>query len=418
MRIHVIGAGPAGCMAAIRAAENGHDVVIIEKNAKIGRKLYISGKGRCNLTNSADYRTFLQNVVSNPKFPMSALSAFSNEDTENFFTDAGVPLKTERGGRVFPVSDKASDIIDALHRKLKSLRIGVVFSAELLALNTSEGKISSVITSGGEFFTDHVIMATGGASYPLTGSDGKGYGILSALGHSVVPPVPALSASILDGVYDCGGKLIGSDTLPFPEGLSLRNVRLSAVFRGKTVRSEFGEMLFTSSGVSGPIALTVSSYVNRLDANDLVYVIDLKPALDEQTLDKRICGEFSSSNKAFRNALAEFLPHSLIPYFCAVCGINGAKQVNLITREERKRIVSAFKNMTFSFRSLAPLEEAIVTAGGIDVKEIDPRTMRSKIISNLSVCGELLDIDALTGGFNIQLALSTGYAAGNGAGNL
>ncbi len=418
MRIHVIGAGPAGCMAAIRAAENGHDVVIIEKNAKIGRKLYISGKGRCNLTNSADYRTFLQNVVSNPKFPMSALRAFSNEDAENFFTNAGVPLKTERGGRVFPVSDKASDIIDALHRKLRSLRIGVVFSAELLSLNTSEGKITSVITSGGEFFTDHVIMATGGASYPLTGSDGKGYGILSALGHRVVPPVPALSASVLDGVYDRGGKLIGSDTLPFPEGLSLRNVRLNAVSKGKTVRSEFGEMLFTSSGVSGPIALTVSSYVNRLDSSDLVYVIDLKPALDEQTLDKRICGEFSSSNKAFRNALAEFLPHSLIPYFCAVCGINGAKQVNLITREERKRIVSALKNMTFRFRSLAPLEEAIVTAGGIDVKEIDPRTMRSKIIPNLSVCGELLDVDALTGGFNIQLALSTGYAAGNGVGNL
>lgn len=413
MRVHVIGAGPSGCMAAIAAAENGHDVVIIEKNAKIGRKLYISGKGRCNLTNAADQRAFVLNTVSNPKFPISALRAFSNEDVESFFEEAGVALKTERGGRVFPVSDKSSDIIDALLAKLRALKVKILFSCELLSLTVSGNRVTEIITTKGTFPTDAVVFATGGASYPLTGSDGKGYGILASLGHRIVPPVAALCPTELKGAYDSEGKLITPDVLPFPEGLSLKNVRLSAVFCGKTVRSEFGEMLFTDKGVSGPIALTLSSYVNRLDFNSLVYALDLKPALDESTLDKRLTSEFSASNKIYRNVMGELLPHSLIPYFCTLSGINGEKQVNLITREERNRIGRLLKNLTFPVRSLAPIAEAIVTAGGCDVKEIDPRTMRSKLIQNLAVCGELLDVDALTGGFNIQLALSTGHAAGD-----
>lgn len=413
MKIHVIGAGPAGCMAAIAAAEKGHDVTIIEKNAKIGRKLYISGKGRCNLTNVADRRSFLLNTVSNPKFPISALNAFSNDDTVSFFEEAGVALKTERGGRVFPASDKSADVIDALLGKLRALKVRILFSTEFLSFVVKNGAITAIVTSEGEFPTDAVVLATGGASYPLTGSDGKGYGILASLGHRIVPPVAALCATELKGAYDSEGKLITPDVLPFPEGLGLKNVRLSAVYGGKTVRSEFGEMLFTDKGVSGPIALTLSSYVNRLDFDDLVYVLDLKPALDDSTLDKRLTSEFATSNRIYRNVLGELLPHSLVPYFCAVSGINGEKQVNLITREERKLIGRLLKNLTFPVRSLAPLSEAIVTAGGCDVKEIDPRTMRSKIISNLSVCGELLDVDALTGGFNIQLALSTGYVAGS-----
>ena len=384
MRVHVIGAGPSGCMAAIAAAENGHDVVIIEKNAKIGRKLYISGKGRCNLTNAADQRAFVLNTVSNPKFPISALRAFSNEDVESFFEEAGVALKTERGGRVFPVSDKSSDIIDALLAKLRALKVKILFSCELLSLTVSGNRVTEIITTKGTFPTDAVVFATGGASYPLTGSDGKGYGILASLGHRIVPPVAALCPTELKGAYDSEGKLITPDVLPFPEGLSLKNVRLSA-----------------------------SSYVNRLDFNSLVYALDLKPALDESTLDKRLTSEFSASNKIYRNVMGELLPHSLIPYFCTLSGINGEKQVNLITREERKRIGRLLKNLTFPVRSLAPIAEAIVTAGGCDVKEIDPRTMRSKLIQNLAVCGELLDVDALTGGFNIQLALSTGHAAGD-----
>lgn len=413
MNIHVIGAGPAGCMAAIAAAEKGHDVTIIEKNAKIGRKLYISGKGRCNLTNVADRRSFLLNTVSNPKFPISALNAFSNDDTVSFFEEAGVALKTERGGRVFPASDKSADVIDALLGKLRALKVRILFSTEFLSFVVKNGAITAIVTSEGEFPTDAAVLATGGASYPLTGSDGKGYGILASLGHRIVPPVAALCPTELKGAYDSEGKLITPDVLPFPEGLSLKNVRLSAVFCGKTVRSEFGEMLFTDKGVSGPIALTLSSYVNRLDFNSLVYALDLKPALDDSTLDKRLTSEFATSNRIYRNVLGELLPHSLVPYFCAVSGINGEKQVNLITREERKLIGRLLKNLTFPVRSLAPLSEAIVTAGGCDVKEIDPRTMRSKIISNLSVCGELLDVDALTGGFNIQLALSTGFVAGS-----
>lgn len=413
MKIHVIGAGPAGCMAAIAAAEKGHDVTIIEKNAKIGRKLYISGKGRCNLTNVADRRSFLLNTVSNPKFPISALNAFSNDDTVSFFEEAGVALKTERGGRVFPASDKSADVIDALLGKLRALKVRILFSTEFLSFVVKNGAITAIVTSEGEFPTDAAVLATGGASYPLTGSDGKGYVILASLGHRIVPPVAALCATELKGAYDFGGKLLTPEKLPFPEGLSLRNVRLGAVSGGKTVRSEFGEMLFTDKGVSGPIALTLSSYVNRLDFDDLVYVLDLKPALDDSTLDKRLTSEFATSNRIYRNVLGELLPHSLVPYFCAVSGINGEKQVNLITREERKLIGRLLKNLTFPVRSLAPLSEAIVTAGGCDVKEIDPRTMRSKIISNLSVCGELLDVDALTGGFNIQLALSTGYVAGS-----
>ena len=413
MKIHVIGAGPSGCMAAIAAAEKGHDVTIIEKNAKIGRKLYISGKGRCNLTNVADRRSFLLNTVSNPKFPISALNAFSNDDTVRFFEEAGVALKTERGGRVFPASDKSADVIDALLGKLRALKVRILFSTEFLSFVVKNGAITAIVTSEGEFPTDAAVLATGGASYPLTGSDGKGYVILASLGHRIVPPVAALCATELKGVYDFGGKLLTPEKLPFPEGLSLRNVRLGAVSGGKTVRSEFGEMLFTDKGVSGPIALTLSSYVNRLDFDDLVYVLDLKPALDDSTLDKRLTSEFATSNRIYRNVLGELLPHSLVPYFCAVSGINGEKQVNLITREERKLIGRLLKNLTFPVRSLAPLSEAIVTAGGCDVKEIDPRTMRSKIISNLSVCGELLDVDALTGGFNIQLALSTGFVAGS-----
>lgn len=416
MKVVVVGGGPAGIMAAIQASDAGHDVVLVEKNAKIGRKLYITGKGRCNVTNACDYREFINNVISNPKFMMSSLMAFNTDKTQEFFEDLGVELKVERGNRVFPKSDMSSDIIDALLFALKNRPIKLHFETELLDIIVGEGqKIKEIVTNRGKIACDHLVLATGGLSYPKTGSDGKCLNLLKKLGHTIVRPVPALSEIILKGAVDTRGNLISIKDLLLPEGLSLKNVSLSAFNKqnGKEIAYEFGEMLFTDEGISGPIALTLSSKINRLGFNDYLLRLDLKPALDASTLDKRILSDFSSkSNKIFINSLGDLLPKSMIPYVVAVSRIKKEKVVNSITKEERQNLVKTLKELTFQVHALAPIERAIVTAGGVSTKEINPKTLKSNIIENLSVCGEMLDVDALTGGFNIQIALSTGYSAG------
>lgn len=417
MRVVVVGGGPAGIMSAIQASDNGHDVILIEKNAKIGRKLYITGKGRCNVTNACDYREFIANVISNPKFMMSSLRAFDTDSTQEFFTSLGVELKVERGNRVFPASDKSSDIIDALLSALKSRPIGLKFETELTDIKVGEGqKITEISTNKGKIACDHLIIATGGLSYPKTGSDGKILDLLKRYGHTIVKPVPALSEILIKGAIDHKNNLISTKDLLLPEGLSLKNVSLTALNKqnGKEISYEFGEMLFTDEGLSGPIALTTSSKINRFRSNDFYLRLDLKPALDELTLDKRILNDFSSkSNKMFINALGDLLPKSMIPYVVGVSRIPKEKVVNSITKEERLQLVKALKELKFEFKSLAPIDRAIVTAGGVSTKEINPKTMKSTIIGNLSFAGEMIDVDALTGGFNIQIALSTGYSAGN-----
>lgn len=407
----VIGAGPAGVMAAITAARKGSKVVLLDKNEKIGRKLYISGKGRCNLTNAAEFNDFVSNIVSNPKFAFGALKAFSNADAVDFFVKRGVPLKTERGGRVFPVSDKASDIVDALFKELGAAGVAFMPKTAVESFVTKDKRITAVKTSKGVVEGDSFILATGGKSYPLTGSDGSGYALAVSLGHTVTKPVAALSALEFDSVT------VGKMTFPIsetglPEGVSLKNVEITAYFDNKK-RSEFGEALFTATGMSGPVVLTLSSFVNR--SKNVKLSVDFKPALDEKKLDMRLLREFESAkNRRLKNVLPSLLPDSLAKWTASLLPFSD-KQVNAVTKDERKTLVGALKSLEFSVSSTAPLENAIVTAGGIKTGEIDPKTMKSRLIENLSFAGEIIDIDALTGGYNIQLALSTGYVAGKNA---
>lgn len=408
MRVVVIGAGPAGSMAALTAAANGAEVILLERNEKIGRKLYISGKGRCNVTNSADFADFTDKIVTNPKFVFGALKAFSNSDTEKFFTDRGVPLKTERGGRVFPVSDKASDIVDALFSELK--KRGVVLKTGVKVDNfvMENGKITALATSAGKFFGDVFVLATGGKSYPGTGSDGSGYALAQCAGHTIIEPKPALSAFAVTSVKT-PYRVFGLNESGLPTGVSLKNITLTASFEGKR-RSEFGEALFTDDGISGPVALTLSSYVNR--AKKVALFLDFKPALDEKTLDARLLREFVS-NKRLKNVLPALLPQSVAAWYAKLLPFS-EKPCNSVTKEERKNLIAALKNLEFE-AVLKPIEEAIVTSGGVKTSEIDPKTMRSKITENLYFAGEIIDVDALTGGYNIQIALSTGYLAGKNA---
>lgn len=407
----VIGAGPAGVMAAITAAQNGSKVVLLDKNEKIGRKLYISGKGRCNLTNVAEFNDFVANIVSNPKFAFGALKAFSNADATDFFVKRGVPLKTERGGRVFPTSDKASDVVDALCKELGALGVKFMPKTTVESFVAENKRIKAVKTTKGIFEGDSFVLATGGKSYPLTGSDGSGYALASSLGHTVIEPVAALSALEL-GSVTVGNRTFSVSETGLPEGVSLKNVEITAFF-GNKKRSEFGEALFTSTGLSGPVVLTLSSFVNRF--SDIKLTVDFKPALDDKKLDLRLLREFENAkNRQLKNVLPNLLPDSLAKWLAALLSFSD-KQVNSVTKDERKTLIEALKTLEFSVSSFAPIENAIVTAGGIKTSEIDPKTMKSKLIENLSFAGEIIDIDALTGGYNIQLALSTGYVAGKNA---
>ena len=398
----IIGGGPAGMMAAIAASHNNNKVILIEKNEKLGKKLYITGKGRCNITNSKDISEFFDFIPGNPHFLYSALYTFTNEDTMNFFRKLGVSLKVERGDRVFPESDKASDIINAFCKELENRKVEIRLNSNVKEVLTENNKIIGIeLSNSSKIFGDYFVLCTGGLSYPQTGSTGDGYEFAKIMGHKVITPLPSLIpiVTIEDWIKDL-------------QGLSLKNVELSIKSSSnKTLYKEFGEMLFTHYGISGPIVLSASRVINRNSGTKAV--INLKPALTQDELDKRIQRDFSKFiNKAFKNSLNELLPQKLISIIIMLSEIDGEKKVNLITKEERKKLVFLLQNLTLSIKSLRPIAEAIITCGGIDVKYIDASTMKSKTIENLSFAGEIIDIDGYTGGFNLQLALSTGYLAG------
>lgn len=397
MKIAVIGAGPAGLMAAGSANPNA-EIYVFERNEKPGKKLYITGKGRCNVTNACSQAEFLENVVSNPRFLYGAIYSFSPQDTITLLEGHGVPTKVERGRRVFPASDKASDVTRALVSYAKSNGAKFIYADVTSIAKDGERFIVTYNGRADEF--DAVVLACGGSSYPVTGSNGDGYKLAMALSHTVNEPLPALSA------------IVTKEDVTELAGLSLKNVRVTAS-RGKKTFSQFGEMLFTGCGLSGPIILSLSSYITRLHPETFTLSLDLKPALDFDTLDKRVQKDFGKSlNRQFKNSLDELLPKSLIPYIIKRSGIQADKPINSVTREERQRLVSIIKNLTFSIESLGEIDDAIVTSGGVTVGEVNPKTMESKLVKGLYFAGEILDVDALTGGFNIQIALSTGYLAG------
>lgn len=403
MKVAVIGAGASGLMAAYAAAANGNDVTVFEKNEKSGKKIYITGKGRCNLTNAVSPQEFLQNVVSNPKFLTGAIYSFSPDDTINFFEGQGLRLKIERGNRIFPVSDKASDVTKYLEKACISVGVKFNFNKKVDCIVILNSTVSGIIVNNNKILFNKVIVCTGGLSYPLTGSTGDGFTFAENCGHSLVDLKPALCGLNLKGKYF-------SDL----QGLSLKNVKLSVLYEGKTLRSLFGEMLFTHFGVSGPVILTVSSLINRLDLNKVKLVLDLKPALSSEQLDERLLRDFSQSpNKTLAVLLKGLLPSSLIGEVLRRSGLNGDKKVNAVTKSERLSLLTTVKNFDMLVASLRHFDEAIVTSGGVNVKEVNPKTMESKLIKGLYFCGEVLDLDALTGGFNLQIAFSTGYAAGN-----
>ncbi len=402
-KIAIIGGGAAGLMAAYAAAVGGNDVTVFERNPRPARKVMITGKGRCNVTNNCDLDTFLANTPHGGRFMYSAYSAFSSADVMAFFENQGVPLKTERGNRVFPVSDKAVDIVDALVSACSKAGVKTV-TVRASAINTEDGEVASLTTeSGKEFFFDSIILATGGKSYPVTGSTGDGYEMAMALGHTVTELRPSL-VPIMTKESFCSHLC----------GLSLKNVRLSLYVedKKKPVYSELGEMMFTDFGITGPLVLSASAYVDK--APELYTVkIDLKPALDIETLDKRILRDFSEEpNKDFINSLDKMLPKRLISVIVKRSGIDPRKKVNSITREERRTLIGELKELTLHILRLRPIEEAVVTSGGISLKEIDPKTMQSKLIKGLYFAGEIIDVDCFTGGFNLQTAFSTGYLAG------
>ena len=400
-KVIVIGAGPAGIMAAIHASKK-HNVILLDGNDRIGKKLFITGKGRCNVTNAKDISEFFDYIPGNPHFLYSALYSYTNEDTINFFEIAGIKLKTERGGRIFPMSDKSSDIIKGLSIGLKEANVQVKLNSKVTNIIYNNDKITGVeINNTTKLNGDHFILATGGASYPLTGSRGEGQKFAKSLGHTIIDLKPSLVPIELNEPW-----------LKELMGLSLKNISLSILKNNKVVYKNQGEMMFTNYGMSGPLVLSGSRYVKN-DGNYEVS-LDLKPALNESELDKRLQKDFLKyQNKEFKNSLDDLLPQKMIPLIIKLSNIPENKKVNVITKEERKNLVYLLKNLKAKIKGLRPIEEAIVTAGGVNTLEIDPSTMKSKIISNLSFAGEVIDVDAFTGGYNVQIALSTGYIAGS-----
>ncbi len=400
----IIGGGAAGLMAAITSADKGNNVTLIEKNAKVGRKLMITGKGRCNVCNNCDIDTLINNIPKNAKFLYSAFSSLPPKDLMEFFENRKVPLKTERGNRVFPFSDKAVDIVDALYNAVTASGAKIINStAEKLI--TSENRVIGVKLQNGDILpADSVILATGGMSYPLTGSTGDGYKMAQDLGHTVTELKPSLvPLTIHEGFCT------------HLSGLSLKNVTLSVFEDGKKkpLFSELGEMLFTHFGISGPLVLSASSHIRYMGKKQYTAFIDLKPALSKEQLDSRILRDFSEEqNKNFANSLDKLLPKSLIPVIIKLSGIPGDLKVNQITKEQRLKLIDIIKALPLHITGFRPIEEAIITSGGISVKEITPQTMESKLISGLYFAGEIIDVDAYTGGFNLQIAFSTGFTAG------
>ena len=403
-RVIVIGGGAAGMMAAYAAALSGHSVVLLEQNEKLGKKLFITGKGRCNVTNACEREKLFENVVSNPKFLYSAFSEFDNGDLMELLRRAGCPLKVERGERVFPVSDHASDVTAALTRLLKEGGVEVRLRVKVKEISAADGRVTGVLPADGQYIrADAVVLATGGLSYPTTGSRGDGHRIAEGLGHTLKTCTPALTP--METAEQWCTSL---------QGLSLKNVTLTMRCGGKQIWSGFGEMLFTHFGISGPLVLSASSYYGKCkDKTAVTATVDLKPALTMEQLDRRILRDFEENrNKQFKNVIGSLYPSRLIPVMILLSGIDGEKKIHEVTRQERSRLAEVTKNLTMRVTGLRDFAEAIITQGGVRVKEVNPSTMESKIVQGLYPVGELLDLDAVTGGFNLQIAWSTGYLAG------
>ena len=400
MKVIIIGGGPAGMLAAIKSKKEKNQVTIIEKNKILGKKMLITGKGRCNITSGVDMSEFIKNVPSNGKFLYSSFKNFTNKDILKLLN---IPVKLERGNRYFPVSDKAKDVVDALEKELSGVEILTNTSATEIITKNNEA--IGVKTSKGDFFADKIILATGGKSYPLTGSTGDGYEMAKKLGHTITKIKPALVPLV--------AKKESKIQCQQMQGLSLRNVGLKLFNNNKLIYEDFGEMLFTHYGVTGPIILSASSHLVRQELNNPRIEIDLKPALTDEKLDERILRDFETEkNKEFRNSLDQLLPQKMIPVILEILQIN--KKVNEVKKVERQKLVRTLKHFSIEIEGFRDISEAIITSGGINVKEINPKTMESKLIKNLYFAGEIIDVDAYTGGFNLQIAYSTGYTAGIG----
>lgn len=405
MKVVVIGGGAAGMMAAWRAGSLGADVTVYEKNEKLGKKLFITGKGRCNVTNSSDLEAVFSNINRNPKFMYSSIYSFDNEAVMKLLESYGLKLKVERGNRVFPASDKSSDVIKTLERMLKDVHVKVELNKTVDRLLFDDGVCTGIsLKDGKKVFADRIIVATGGLSYQSTGSTGDGYRFARDCGHTIVKTEPSL---------------VGIETkeewVKSLQGLSLKNATLSLKISGKEKYSELGEMLFTHFGISGPLVLSASAYLNEdtIKNKEVSISIDLKPGLSKEELDKRVLKDFEENiNRNFINSLDKLLPQKLIPVIVNLSGIAPETKVNVIKSEDRKRLVELLKNLTVTPKKLRPIDEAIITRGGVNVKEVNPSTLESKLCKNLYFAGEVLDIDAMTGGYNLQLAWSTGYLAG------
>ncbi len=403
MKVIVVGGGASGLVAAYTAAKDGHDVTLLEKNEKLGKKIYITGKGRCNLTNECLPDEFLQNVVRGEKFLRGAIYKFPPSDMMELLQSHGLALKTERGNRVFPASDHASDVTKTLEKMCKNEGVSIRLGEEVLKIGVLHSTMSDIVTQKGTYFCDAAVIATGGLSYPSTGSTGDGYSFAKELGHKIVPCVPSLTG------LNCEGDFAAV------QGVSVKNAVLTARRGEKVLFSELGEILFTHYGVSGPLVLTLSALINRLPMQEISLSIDFKPALDEKQLDDRLLRDFSErKNEQMHNAVRGLLPASLGGFVLKAARISPEKQVNAVTKEERSRLLKALKALPISPVSLRGFDEAVVTSGGISLDGINPKTMESKLVKGLYFCGEVLDVDAFTGGFNLQIAFATGYAAGKG----
>lgn len=406
-KIIIVGGGAAGMMAAIAAAEQGSSVLLLERNEKLGKKLYITGKGRCNVTNACDTEEIFARILRNAKFMYSAIYTYDNFRVMDFFEQNQTPLKTERGGRVFPVSDHSSDIIHALTKALRQFHVDIRLNTRIESVTKETGQFLVKDTGGRIYTAAKVILATGGLSYPSTGSTGDGYLFAERLGHTMTPRNPSLTAMYTKESY-----------IPSLQGLSLKNVRACISDGRRILYDDFGELLFTHFGVSGPLMLSASAIINdQLMKEPLRLVIDLKPALTEEQLDKRILRDFEEvQNKQFKNSLNHLLPAKLIPVLIDLSGIDPEQKVNEITREERKSLLYLLKNFPATLTGFRDFKEAIITRGGVNVKEVNPSTMESKLVEGLYFAGEMLDVDAVTGGYNLQIAWSSGYLAGMSAG--
>lgn len=400
-KVFVIGCGAAGMMAALMSSSKGNKVTIFEKNDRPGKKLLITGKGRCNITNTATIKEFIENTPTNGKFLYSALNRFSNSDLIEFLNKNGLMTKVERGGRVFPVSDRSKDVLDVFLKLIKENGIDIHYNARVTDILSDGTRVLGIVVNGEKKYCDSVILSTGGLSYPTTGSTGDGYDMARKLGHTIIDPQPALVP------------LVTAEDVSKMMGLSLKNINAKLYINDKFIKEEFGEMIFTHFGLSGPAVLTLSSYIKNTDKSKVTVKLDLKPALSNERLDERIQRDFKKYlKKEFKNSLNDLLPRSLIPYVIKESGINPDKKVSEVSKVERNALVHALKELVFHVISKRPIKEAVVTSGGVNTKEINPKTMESRLIKGLFFAGEIIDVDALTGGYNLQISFSTGYLAG------